>query len=227
MDFVLPLSVGGTVFTYHHTAAGAVATASQLSDVSAVVYRPGGSELIASQPIDPDADGRIPVQIEAGSTDRLGDYYRARFSYTAESADHVKDVFFHIARAPFDLPVHYDDLVRLEPDLASMSYSGDANFEQFRIAARDELFYRLKATGRRPWRLLNVEDLRPCALYLWLAYVFRALSKSSSDYFPRADHYRELFEHIFARSEFLEDTDGDAVADEPSSPMRETDLKRS
>ncbi len=107
-----------------------------------------------------------------------------------------------------------------------MPYAGDDKFEQFRLAARDELFYRLKSTGRRHWRLLNIDDLRPCALYLWASYIFRALSKSNVDYFPRADHYRELFERIFAQSEFIEDTDGDASADEPPSSMRETDLRR-
>ena len=226
MDFVIPMNVGGSVFTYHYLESGAAATASQLSNVSAVVYLPGGSELVSSQAIDPESDGKMAIDINSDNAGSAADYYRARFYFTADSSSHVKDVYFHIAQSPFDLPVHYDDLLRLEPDLCSMSYSGDAKFEQFRVAARDELFYRLKSTGRRPWRLLNIDDLRPCALYLWASYVFRALAKSSVDYFPRADHYRELFERIFARSEFLEDSDADATPDEPSSHMRDTDLRR-
>ena len=226
MDFVLPIDIGGTVFTYHHTASGAAATASQLSGVTVAAYRPGGAELLPTQEVTPDADGRMALAVAPGLADRAGDYYRARFLYTAESAAHVRDVYFHVAPAPFDLPVHCDDLLRLEPDLASMPYSGDEKFEQFRLAARDELFYRLKAAGRRPWRLLNVDDLRPCALYLWASYVFRALSKSSADFFPRADHYRELFEHIFSRSEFLEDDDADARADEAASGPGETLISR-
>ena len=226
MDFVLPIEVGGEVFTYHYTAAGTTATASGLEGVTAAVYGPGGSELMGEQAVTPDADGRMAVAIGAETAERAGDYYRARFSYTAESQARVRDVYFHVAQTPFDLPVHYDDLIRLEPDLASMPYGSDERFEQFRVAARDELFYRLKSSGRRPWRLLNVDDLRPCALYLWASYVFRALSKSSADFFPRADHYRELFELIFSRSQFLEDDDADARADEPAEQTGESQLER-
>lgn len=226
MDFVLPIDIGGTVYAYHYTSTGAAATASELSDVTASAFRPGGTVLIPPQAIAPDSDGRMALDIGPERADRAGDYYRVRFLYTAESAARVKDVYFHVAPASFDLPVHYVDLLRLEPDLSSMSFPGDDKFEQFRLAARDELFYRLKAAGRRPWRLLNMDDLRPCALYLWASYVFRSLSKSSADYFPRADHYRELFERIFALSEFREDDDADASADEPGGGVGQTEIKR-
>lgn len=227
MDPIIPLNIGGAVYTYHYLATGSAATAAQLSDVSVTVYRPCGSELISNQTVSLDSDGKMKIAISDTQASQLGDYYRARFRYTAESTSHVKDIYFHISKTGFDLPVHYAELLRLEPDLASMSYSGDEKFEQFRLAARDELFYRLKATGRRPWALLNINDLQPCALYLWASYVFRALSKSHSDYFPRAQHYRDLFEHIFSRSDFLEDLDGDAAPDEQTSPLQQTNLKRS
>jgi len=226
MDFILPKGVGGEVFTYHYTAAGVAATASELLDATAAVYSPGGGELIAPQALTSDADGRMAVAVGPQHAASAGDYFRARFNYTAESQARVRDVYFHVAQTPFDLPVHFDDLIRLEPDLAAMPYGGDERFEQFRVAARDELFYRLKSSGRRPWRLLNVDDLRPCALYLWASYVFRALSKSSADFFPRADHYRDLFELIFSRARFLEDDDADARADEPAEQTGESRLER-
>ncbi len=204
MDNVLRVGVGGEVSTYYYSQTGAVVTPPQLCDVTAAVFTPEGT-LLADAEVTPSSDGCMAVDIPARAAALEGDYFRVRFTFTAESAARVKDVYFHVAQTSFELPVHYEDLLRLEPDYVNVPFLGDDCFEQFRLAARDELFYRLKANGCRPWRLLNLDDLRPCALYLWASYIFRALSKSSADFFPRADHYRELFEHIFARSEFLEE----------------------
>ena len=167
MDTIIHLDIGGTVFTYHYLASGSTATASQISQASVTVHEPSGSQLIPNQAVEPAPDGKMCIEIPAEKAARVGDYYRARFQYSVESVAHVKDIYFHLSRTLFDLPVHYDDLLRLEPDLASMPFTGDQKFEQFRLAARDELFYRLKAAGRRPWRILNLDDLKPCPLYLW------------------------------------------------------------
>ncbi len=208
MDNVLRVGIGGEVSTYYYSQTGAVVTPPQLSDAFAAVFSPEGTQLSATREVVPSSDGCMTVDVNAWAARHEGDYFRVRFTFTAESAERVKDIYFHVAQAPFDIPVNYEDLLRLEPDYVNVPFLGDDCFEQFRLAARDELFYRLKAGGCRPWRLLNDDDLRPCALYLWASYIFRAFSKSSADFSSRADHYRELFEHIFARSEFLEEEVG-------------------
>jgi hypothetical protein len=224
---VIKKNIGGTVSTYHFSNEVA-ATASQLSNVTGIVYGPTGSELVSEGALSPEADGRMSVSISAGAAVNSIEWCRAHFQYDFDGATHTKDVYFHIAQTEFDVPVHYAELVKFCPNMADYAWSTDPKFAQQRDLALREIYSRLVNAGRQPWRIINTSTLNIAFAVLWLHYIFMTLSRNPEDGFrKRADAYRIRYEEEFAAANLLEsETESPDVGDDQAKPISRTRLKR-
>jgi hypothetical protein len=210
MEPVIKNSKGGSVFTYHYVSETA-ATGSELSSVAVKVFTPGGSELIATASVTPDADGKMSVSIPAAQAANSYEYCRAHFEYTYDSSDYTQDIYFHIAKTDFDIPYHYADLVKLQPDIGDYAFTGDAKFSSHKDSAIAEIYGRLLNGGRRPWLIINRSSLNMCLARMWLAHIYESLSNLPTDNWnEKAQFERAQFEDEFSRLNIIESGDDSA-----------------
>lgn len=227
MEPVIKQSIGGTLSTYHYTNETAI-TASGLSAVTGAAYSPGGGALVSSTAITPAADGKMSLAISASAAGTAYEWCRAHFQYTISSQVYTQDLYFHIAKTEFDIPFHYADLIKFQPDLGDYLWSGDTKFYRQRDTAVSELYSRLLNAGRRPWLILNRSSLNIPLGWLWLHHVYIGLSKMPDDtWWQKAMDCREKFEDAFKAVNLLESDDDTAnVSDVPAVPLSRTKLRR-
>lgn len=227
MEAIINRSYVGTVSSYHLIGEIFV-NGENLLCITATAFTPTGSILVPETPITPEPDGEMRLLIPAEATTTAYEWCRAHFRYTYDGREYTQDVYFHIARGDFDIPFHYDELTRLQPDIGDYAWSGDAKFSKQREAARDELYARLVNAGRRPWAILNRSSLAIPFAWLWLAIIHHGLSRTPDDvWWRRGADCREKFETAFTAVNLIEAQDDSAdVNRQPSVPLGRTKLKR-
>ena len=227
MEPVIKKDIGGTISTYHYHNENKVG-AGELSNVKGTAYTPSGGELIAETVIVPEMDGEMAIAIPAENAGTSYEWCRAHFVYDYGGETFTQDLYFHIAHTNFDIPFHYDDLVKFVPSLGDYAWSSDPKFANQRDVAWAEIYSRLLNGGKRPWKILNRSALNQAFAYLWLHHIFMSLSKSPDDiWHERALDYRQQYEDTFVAINILEKSiDSANVGDESATPIQRTRLKR-
>lgn len=226
MEPVIKQGIGGEISTYHWEDEAVVAGA-ELSDVTATVFSPGGATLVAEASVVPAADGTMSVSISESAATSAQQWCRAHFKYTYGGQVLTQDVYFHIARTDFDIPLHYDDLVKFQPDIGDYAWSGDSTFHRQRDTALMELYARLLNAGHRPWLIINRSALSVVLARLWLAHVYETLSSRPGDEWDeRSRAARQAYDVAFLSANILEREDSANVAGLDSRPQGQTILKR-
>lgn len=227
MEPIIKQSVGGVVSTWHYVAETAV-PAAELSGVTGTAFTPGGGLLVEVTPIVPTSDGRMDLAISASAAGTAYEWCRAHFRYSFDGRIYTQDVWFHIAASGFDIPLHYDELRKFQPDIGDYAWSGDEKFAGQRDTSLDELYARLLNAGRRPWAILNRSALNLPLAWLWLSHIFSGLSRAPEDsWWRRSADCREKFETAFTAVNLIEaPNDSVDVAGAESRPLGRTRLKR-
>ena len=227
MEPVIKEDIGGTIFCYHY-ANETAATLSELSSVQMRVLKPGGSELIATTGITPDADGKMSISISADEAGSPGAWYRAHFQYVYDSQTYTQDIYFHIAPTDFDINFHYENLLGIRPDIGDYDPSNNAKYYRSRDSAVAELYGRLQRDGYEPWKILNRSALETPFGFLWTSYIFDGLSKHPGDSWDEsAIKYRELYDEAYKSVNLIiDDAHSANVLDDEPRPIRQTRLVR-
>ena len=226
MEPVIKQGIGGEISTYHWENE-AVVVGAELSNVTATVYSPGGATLVAETSVTPAGDGKMFVSISESETANAHQWCRAHFKYTYAGQVETQDVYFHIARTDFDIPLHYDDLVKFQPDIGDYAWSGDSTFHRQRDTASMELYARLLNAGHRPWLIINRSALSVVLARLWLAHIYETLSNRPGDEWDeRARAAREAYDVAFLSANILEREDSANVSGLDPRPQGQTVLRR-
>ena len=199
------------------------------SSATVNVKRPGGAPCttpVADATVSIDVSGTMTYALTGGNADQLynieGGYspWSAEWSYVVSGVTTKAIQLFDVVRFPLACVVRPDDLKDYHPDLNDGNYSTETTVQAYIDRAFFEIYLRICNLGKRPYLVLDNEQLRQPTEYLSLAKIFRARRKEKDDRWDAlvAD-YTAQFDAWFAGQSFTYDRDDTGTVD-PSETNR-------
>jgi len=224
LDALILVDVGGRLTLGKLTKAdGTVAAQGDVTNAKVKLFEPGDQN-DTSDPLQDWADatvasdGTVYYDLDAALADDAGENYRALWRYTLDSRTQYRDQIFHIVQTRFDKTYTADDLDSEEPWLATFTHITEAHKSQVIDAAYDDVWAKLKGTGRMPWLVFNQSDINRVVHYRAMEKLCLGQMRETGDaWHTKAAAYHEMYESLWGQIAISYSEDDDATPDETLS----------